>query len=252
MREVEFNRHKLVLYDSIDELPYSRFHAFNKYVTIGAGVGETLSDVDDSLSKILAMSERDDKENLAKQVNNLKQNLYFIWNNVSPTSLAFAVMVKSVNGNEQHDISEFALGNLLESLAAKGISWGMIKSTVDFLKKKVEEDIDLFFPKLSNARKDAESHDMLLKKVRIELNVIAGGPDEREQLKQIDDYFYDLSKPEMFWGPDGVEVQTDKSYEQTCAIISQHVSRDPKQMMTREYMVTLEQLKEQFERNNKN
>ena len=136
MIEEKYGTHTLVLYDSIDELPIMRYHKFNKYIMIDAGIGENMSDVDKHLTSILQMSERSDKVNLANQVNNLKQALHFAIHEVSPKSMAFAVMVKSIDGKECNDVSEFGLQNLLQKVAGHGISYGMIKTVVETLKKK--------------------------------------------------------------------------------------------------------------------
>lgn len=136
MIEKEFNGHKLVMYDSIDELPLPRYHKFNKYLMIDSGIGENVEDADRHMSTIIQMNARGDKEALALQVNNLQQALHFAMQNVSPKSMAFAVMVKSVNGKPCDDISEFGLQKLIDRLAMGGISYGLIRKTVELLKKK--------------------------------------------------------------------------------------------------------------------
>ena len=46
MRKIVLAKHKVELYDSIDELPIVRFHKYNKMLLIDAGVGSDLSDWD--------------------------------------------------------------------------------------------------------------------------------------------------------------------------------------------------------------
>jgi hypothetical protein len=46
MKEVELAGHKVVLFDSIDELPIARFHKYNRYLLVDAGVGSEISDFD--------------------------------------------------------------------------------------------------------------------------------------------------------------------------------------------------------------
>lgn len=46
MKECIINKHNVVLYDSIDELPMLRFHKYNKMLLVDAGVGSDLSDFD--------------------------------------------------------------------------------------------------------------------------------------------------------------------------------------------------------------
>lgn len=69
--------------------------------------------------------------------------------------------------------------------------------------------------------------------------------------KEIDDYFYSLLKPEIFWGRDGFTVQHNKNFESACAIIAQQTSRNPKEMITIEYFQLLEELRNQSKRHGK-
>lgn len=67
---------------------------------------------------------------------------------------------------------------------------------------------------------------------------------DAERLHVIDEYFYSLLKPKTFWGSTGLEAKYDKGFEITCDMISQTRNRDPKQMITFEYLQTLERIRE--------
>lgn len=68
---------------------------------------------------------------------------------------------------------------------------------------------------------------------------------DEERLHVIDEYFYSLLKPKVFWGSGGLEAKYDKGFEVSCDTIAQTRNRDPKLMMTFEYLQTLEQIKKQ-------
>lgn len=53
MRKIVLAKHKVELYDSIDELPIVRFHKYNKMLLIDAGVGSDLSDWDAHMEKVV-------------------------------------------------------------------------------------------------------------------------------------------------------------------------------------------------------
>lgn len=53
MKECIINKHNVVLYDSIDELPMLRFHKYNKMLLVDAGVGSDLSDFDRHIEKVI-------------------------------------------------------------------------------------------------------------------------------------------------------------------------------------------------------
>lgn len=79
----------------------------------------------------------------------------------------------------------------------------------------------------------------------MELDKILEEPINEKREQDIDDYFYSLLKPEVFWGHNGFTVQHNKSFESACAIIAQQTSRNPKEMITIEYYQILEELKNQ-------
>ena len=46
MKELKLAGHKVRLYDSIEELPICRFHAYNRMLLIDAGIGSDINDFD--------------------------------------------------------------------------------------------------------------------------------------------------------------------------------------------------------------
>ena len=49
MKDIKIGKHKLKIYDSIEELPIVRHHKFNKLMLIDAHIGSELSDFDNHL-----------------------------------------------------------------------------------------------------------------------------------------------------------------------------------------------------------
>ena len=134
MKKVEIGKHKIVIYDSIDELPMRRFHRFNKMMLVDSGVGGTLAEVDIHLEKIKAFISTKKPDEAIKEVNNLRTNLYFIMNHVSPKCLAFAALVKELDGEQCDDISDDGLQKVVERLSDVSIS--SLNNTFDEVKKK--------------------------------------------------------------------------------------------------------------------
>ena len=54
MKTTKIGERAVVLYDSIDELPILRFHAYNKMLLIDAGVGSVLNDCDAPIEKSIS------------------------------------------------------------------------------------------------------------------------------------------------------------------------------------------------------
>lgn len=101
MKECIINKHNVVLYDSIDELPMSRFHKYNKMLLVDAGVGSDLSDFDRHIEKVIRYLNSPTPNMATVELENMRQNIYFIQSEVSPRHLAFAVLVKSIMVNPE-------------------------------------------------------------------------------------------------------------------------------------------------------
>lgn len=81
---------------------------------------------------------------------------------------------------------------------------------------------------------------------------ILGQEINQEEKARVDTFFYDLLKPEVFWGPSGYIVTHNKNFESSCVAISQTLSKDPKKMNVLEYYQTIEDLNNQAKKMSKN
>lgn len=121
------------MYDGINDLPITRFHLFNKYMLIDSGIGGDLDSVSGHIANISKHIEHNDTERMLQELKNYQQNLVFIMSNLTPEHLAFAVMIKTLDGKEI-DTSDDGLHRVLELLNPKV---GIIKKVLNELKKKL-------------------------------------------------------------------------------------------------------------------
>jgi len=81
---------------------------------------------------------------------------------------------------------------------------------------------------------------------------VAYGEDHSKRLKEIDDYFLEMTKPKMFEGKKSAERLYIKNYEETCVFIQDHLHRDAKAMTVMEYYQSLAYLRVKLKpKNNK-
>lgn len=105
------------MYDAIDELPIKRFHKFNKMLLIDAGIGSDLADFDTHLQRAIIYAGSKTPQMAITELNNLRQNVWMIQTELSPKHLAFATLVKKIDGVEYEDISDDALKKIIEIFA---------------------------------------------------------------------------------------------------------------------------------------
>ena len=244
MKKVEIGKHKVVIYDSIDELPMRRFHRFNKMMLVDSGVGGTLAEVDIHLEKIKAFISTKKPDDAIKEVNNLRTNLYFIMNHVSPKCLAFAALVKELDGDPCDDISDDGLQKVVERFSDVSIS--SLNNTFDEVKKKIEDDLLLYFPQMFDDSSIKEYYDIIRKRTLAVLNeIINDGADEwKNNVERITTELLIYHKPHLFSGSESIEVQFDRQFDRMCHIISYHLNVSAKDYTVTEYYSAFDYIKE--------
>ena len=134
MKEVELAGHKVVLYDSIDELPIARFHKYNRYLLVDAGVGSEISDFDNHIERVVRYIRNKDNESAGKELENLRQNVFMVLSEQNIKHLSFACLVKTIDGKANDDLSPDGLAKVLELLSET--PRGDIQENLSSVKKK--------------------------------------------------------------------------------------------------------------------
>ena len=68
MKEVKLGKHKVMLYNSIDELPIVRFHRYNKMLLVDAGLGSDLSAIDGHIERAVRFIQNDRHKEAATEM----------------------------------------------------------------------------------------------------------------------------------------------------------------------------------------
>lgn len=153
MKELLYKGRYIQLYASIQEMPVQVFQDFNRYCAIEANIGGNMQSVDGHLLRIVEYSKQGKKEDLRKEVLNLRQNMAFVIQNVNPTTMAFASIVHSINGQKVTDRSEEGLQKIVEKISRWGVPYGYILQAIDQVKKNRRPKFRYFSQKKPAAQK---------------------------------------------------------------------------------------------------
>lgn len=126
----------LEFFDGIDVMPMQRFNAFNKFVMLDAELGSTVFDFDKINTRIMEFVSKDMKEEALKELLNLRLVYNNILNENDTKGLAFASLIKKINGEEVEDFSEKNLKEILLKLSKQGLDNVKIHETNTAVKKK--------------------------------------------------------------------------------------------------------------------
>lgn len=235
MTEAKLNGHKVEIYSSIEELPITRFHKYNKCLLVDAGIGSDLSAFDGHVERVVRYIRADQREEAAKELENLRQNIYIIIQGMSPQHMAFACLVARIDGQPVTDLSDEGLQRVLEMLG--GTPLKDITAQTEAVKKKIDDELSLYFPNVFDDAKNKEFYDLMKERTRAMLScIIEGDTEEREErVEKLTDRMITFTKPKTFTGKGSLEIEYDKQFEDMCLIISQNLHTDAKKMTVLEY-----------------
>lgn len=245
MRATKIGKYDVEIYDAIDELPVVRFHKYNKYLLIDSGVGSDLADFDNHIERALRFNQTKKPELVAAELENLRQNVYLIQSEISPKHLAFCVLVKSIDGEPCNDLSDEGLKKILQRFA--DIPHIELTAQIEEVKKKIDEELQLYFPGQFDDANVKEYYDQLKRRTIKMLDGIIDGDVEgkKTEIDEITTLLITYTKPISFHGSESMEIVYDKQFENMCLFLSQQLNVDPKKFTVLEYYNAFEYVKKQ-------
>jgi hypothetical protein len=240
MKTMTIEGHVVRIFDSIDELPITRFHKYNKYLLIDSRIGSDLNDVLARIDRAIRYI-GSNKELAVVELENMKQAMFLINETICPRHLAFAALVDSIDGKRITDLSDESMQGVVDTLGKTKTNF--IDRFIETVKKKMDEELNLYFPSKFEDANIKEYYDRLKSRMQLMLDKIIRGIDHKEQINEIDDFLLSLSKPRIFWGKDGAEIMFDKQYEDMCLLLAQKLTVDPKKMTVLQFYNAFEYIK---------
>lgn len=110
-------------------------------------------------------------------------------------------------------------------------------------KKKIDGEIELYFPGLTNTATIKEYYDKLKRDTVLSLTNLRTPTKERsEEIEKLRNEMFLSNKIKTFHGAEGAEIKTIKRFEETCFLMNQVSTKDAKTMTVLEYLQANETL----------
>jgi len=231
MLEKTINGVDVVLYNSIDELPASRYHWFNRQLMIDSGVGSDLNAFNRRCQNIKNLIHKDPAK-AHQEVANLQGTVYFIMNNISPKMSAFCALVHSVAGNViMGEMSNEKVEYIMSELNSTPHSFfeRMIKNAQRTLRREMQA-----FFKSGNNGATKQYYQNLQTALEKELQNIQDGELEGD-VTELDKFLMESEVIKNYLGADGFQIKDINGYEKACAIISKYFGDNAKELSTLEF-----------------
>lgn len=245
MVTVKIGKHTVEMYDAIDELPIVRFHKYQKCLLVESGIGADIAAFDQRIEKTRRFLMAGKNENAQKELENLRQCVFFMQNEISPRHRAFAVLVAKVDECECVDISDGGLARVVEML--NDVPEKELTAQLDAVKKKIDDELMLYFPALFNTSEVKEYYDLLKKRTLAVLECIVAGaerPGMDMAVERITTELLTYTAPKVFAGAESAEIQHDRQFENLCLALSEELHVKPKEYSVLEFYNAFDFLRE--------
>ena len=226
-------------------MPIVNFQKYNKYLLIDSGIGSDADDIDAHIVKIAKYIKSNNNKKALQELQNMRQNIYMVNNEISPKYLAFAALIHSVDGKEVNDLSDDGLKKLLQDL--KEVKHSKVIDFLLWLKKKVTNELEIYFPGDFVNPKEKEAYDKLKTRTLLVLDSVINDTDNSEQIDAIDTIMLNMHTPKTYMGSESVEVKYDKQFESTCLLIAQKTNMDARKMTVLQFYNAIDNIKTQAE-----
>lgn len=245
MVSVKIGKHTVEIYDTIEELPIVRFHKYQKMLLVDAGIGADIPAFDQRIERTRRFMAAGKVDKAQQELENMRQCVYLIQNGIAPKHRAFAALVTKIDGQECKDISDDALAAVTAKL--NDVPESELTAQLDAVKKKIDGELMLYFPAIFNDSEVKEYYDILRKRTLEVLNGIVAGvrdPGNTTAVDKLTTALVTYSNPKLFSGPEGVEIQHDRQFENLCLVLSEQLHVKPKDYSVLEFYNAFDFVKE--------
>ncbi len=230
------------IYDSIEELPVSRWHKYQKYCLIDGGIGSDLSSIDTHIARVGEFIRQKAFDKADTELQNLRQNIFFVQNDVNLRLLSYACLIKSIDGEECNDITDEGLQRVIDRLA--DVPTNTITAIFMVVKKKIEQEVQAYFPSLLITSGEKEFANLVRAHTLEVLKDIQGCGDKRK-IEELHAKIVTNAKPIQFTGENNYEIDFDKQFERLSIVLAQQMHIDSKKCSVMEFYNAYEVIKEQ-------
>lgn len=236
MVTVKIGKHTVEMYDAIDELPIVRFHKYQKLLLVDAGIGADITAFDQRIEKTRRFLMAGKPDQAQKELENIRQCVYLIQSGINPKHRAFAALVTKIDGQDVTDCNDETLAKITETL--NDTPEPELTAQLDAVKKKIDGELMLYFPVLFNDATVKEYYDLMRQRtIEVLNNIMAGAtdPGATDMVEKLTTALITYTKPQLFNGPESVEIQFDRQFENLCLVLSEQLHVKPKEYTVLEF-----------------
>lgn len=241
MIESVINGHRIEFYSGIEDLPIVQYHRYSKYCLVECGVGDSLADIDQHISKVVGYL--DNKEKAYKELLNLRQNLAMVLSEQDIHTKSTLCLVYSVDGAKWDDFTDNGLDKLYNLV--KDAKYREFEAIALKVRKAIDDDLKMYFPKVFSDSGHKNVLDLLRKRALLQVDSIVNGSDNANAIAKVTNDIYEVQNVKVFFGEENEEIKFDKQFADMCLLMSKEFGGDIKRYTTMEFYTAFERLDKQ-------
>ena len=242
MIEKSISGHKVVFYDSVEDLPIVQFHRYSKFLLVEGGIGDTIQDIDRHISRVINFL--NDRKKAVQELMNLRHCIYVVATEQDIRMKATLCLVKSVDGEAWEDYSDSGLQRLYELL--NKVSLKELDEIATEVRNAIDENLLQYFPKVFEDSSQKNFTDLLRKRALLQITAMVKGEDNKSEIESVEESIYRMQNPKGFIGQDSEEVRFDKQFEDMCLLMAKEFGGGIKKYTTMEFYAAFERVTRQY------
>lgn len=243
MKTIKLKGHILEMYDGVDNMPAANYINHSRLTMLDAGIGSDLDAVTRHWQSLARFFEKGDKAGFNTTMANYYQTLSFIISNTSPEMMSFVSLIKSIDGKEVEDYSDESAKAIIEKLSNGGLTVGIVRRFLDFVKKKVESELEAYKLNGSMSIETSMYYQNLKKRTIVVLAGVQGKvKDYQKEVAEIDEMIFSMMKPERYAEKEGALII---NFDKNCNALTTHLNiQEPERLPVRRFLGAMQDLKE--------
>lgn len=238
----EINGHKVIFYDSVEDLPVTQFHRYSKFLLVEGGIGDTIQDIDRHITRIINFL--NDTKKAYQEILNLRQCLFLVASEQDVHNKATLCLVKSVDGKDWTDFSDSGLDELYNLL--NGATQRELNELAMEVRSRIDENLLQYFPKVFEDSTQKNYIDLLRQRAVLQIGEIVNGDDNDAKIQGVTEKIYQMQNPKGFTGAESEEIRFDKQFEDMCLLMAKEFGGGIKKYTTMEFYTAFERLTRQY------
>lgn len=253
MKTIEFEGHKVEIYNSPEDMPMKRYNRFNKFLMIDNEVGFSFEDYNKRSAKTYSFMKRGMNKEAMQELKNRNQMVFNAFMEYNPKGRAMAILVHSINNTVFRDYSGDGLDKVLDELEKIGFAQRIASQTVDEAKKKIESQLSKYFPSRFKSYDGVQFNNELIKMSLLEVRgILYGSSEELEnQIGRHDKNMLSMNTPSS-WNinaKDNMERRMEIDFEKYLFAVAEHTKIDVEEVSVYRFYALEEFIREKLSKN---